>query len=295
MTSGRRPNRGSIRACFSALVVVACGVGCDSTPPVRHAKTPATHVVPGCVHGTFAEELDRHLPPLAPVRPVAVFAAPKLDASIEPGCVLPFRDKPGVEQTIDVGRVVARLGRRTIGALPDALKPKVVGHGTLKLGRNELALSIHDDAGDENLGIDVKGNHVVVRRKNVDAVTLDVDLAADDPLPLPLDALIESLASCAADERIAATEDGDVIEAKRAGVALWRSRYVTLERATIVDTSVLCDKNDARLAWRTAVGDIIPMVVVMSKRSEWVLVIERETKSWTEDSTDPGMGGVGPN
>jgi len=36
------------------------------------------------------------------------------------------------------------------------------------------------------------------------------------------------------------------------------------------------------------------MVLVASKRSEVVLVIERETPSWTEDSTDPGMGGMGP-
>jgi hypothetical protein len=276
-----------------AAFVVA--LGCESTPPVKHGKSPATHIVPGCVHGTFAEELDRHIPPMTPVHPVAVFASPKLDASIEPGCVLPFRDKPGVDQTIDVGRVVARLGKRKIGALPNALKPKVVGHGTLKLGRNELALSVHDDAGDENLGIDVKGTHVVLRQKKVDPVTLEVDVAADDPLPLPFDALIEALSPCDADDRVAATEDGDIVEAKRSGVALWRSRYVTLERATIIDTSVLCDTNDARLAWRTAVGDIIPMVVVISKRSEMVLIIERETPSWTEDSTDPGMGGVGPN
>jgi len=247
------------------------------------------------VHGTFAEELDRHIPPLAPIHPVAVFAAPKLDASIEPGCVLPFRDKPGVESTIDVGRVVARLGKRKIGALPNALKPKVVGHGTLKIGRGELALTVHDDAGDETLGIDVKGTHVALRRKKEEPIALDVDLVADDPLPLPFDALVEALSPCDADERVAATEDGDVVEAKRAGVALWRSRYVTLERATIVDTSVLCDTNDARLAWRTAVGDVVPMIVVMSKRSEMVLIIERETPSWTEDSTDPGMGGVGPN
>jgi hypothetical protein len=283
------------RTSIVGLVVVAFGVGCDTTPPVRHAKTPPTHVVPGCVHGTFAEELDRHLPPLAAVHPVAIFASPKLDPSIEPGCVLPFRDKPGVEQTIDVGRVVARLGTRKIGALPDALKPKVVGHGTLKLGRNELALSVHDDAGDETLGIDVKGNHVALRQKKAEPIALDVVLAADDPLPLPFDALIEALTSCNGDERLAATEDGDVVEAKRGGLALWRSRYVTLERATIVDTSVMCDTNDARLAWRTAVGDVIPMVVVMSKRSDRVLIIERETPSWTEDSTDPGMGGVGPN
>ena len=283
------------RTLVPSLALFGCALGCDTTPPVRHARTPPLHVVPGCVHGTFAEELDRHIPPLAPVHPVAVFAGPKLDPSIEPGCVLPFRDKPGVEQVVDVGRVVARLGTRKIGALPDALKPKVVGHGTLKLGRNELALSVHDDAGDESLGIDVKANHVVLRRKKAEPVTLDVDLASDDPLPLPVDALIEALTSCEGDERVAATEDGDVVEAKRAGIALWRSRYVTLERSTIVDTSVLCDKNDARLAWRTAVGDVIPMVVVMSKRSDQVLIIERETPSWTEDSTDPGMGGVGPH
>lgn len=283
-----------MRRCVASSVALVVALGCGSAPPIHHGQGAPTHVVPACVHGTFAEELDRHLPPLSPIRPVAVFDAPKLDASIEPGCVLPFRDKekPGEDGVLDVGRVVARIGKRKIGTSANHLEPNVVGHGTLKLGRGEMALTIHDDAGDEVLGIDVKGTRVQLRRKKAEPLVLDVDVRAEDELPLPLDALVQALSSCGGDQRIAATEDGDVVEAKRDGAMLWRTRWITPERSTIVDTSVVCDTDDARLAWRTAMGDVVPMIVLASKRSELVLIIERETASWTEDITDPGGAGI---
>ena len=245
--------------------------------------------MPACVRGTFAGELDEHLPPLALPHVTALRDAPKLDRSIEPGCVLPFRKEPS-ESLLDAGRIVARVTGRTLGKTAGRMRPLTLGHGTMRVGRGAMELRVHDHAGDDVLVIAVQGARVTVAGKGRQPFATDVDLAGDTPLPFPLDALVAALGTCDGDVRLGASDDGNTVEAQRGGMQLWRSRWMPLDGASAVDTSVLCDPNDARLAWRIAEGDTLPMLVVASKRSPLVLLIEKETPAWTEDATDPGMG-----
>lgn len=272
------------------ILVTGTLVACASTPSGRTPSGPGRSATPTCLRGAFAAELDRHLPPLTPVRPISLFDAAKLDPRIEPGCVLPFHDKPGIEAETDVGRVLARVTRRSDKNAPKLGKPQLVGRGTLRVGRARLHLDVRNDAGDVTLAIAVEGRSVQMKWKGAPDFDGEVTLAGNEPLPLPLDALVAAIDRCDADERLGASEDGNVVEARRLGLSLWRARYLETDGSFAVDTSVLCGADDARLAWRTAAGDTLPMLALASARSDVTLLIERQTASFTEDYVDPGMG-----
>ena len=249
-------------------------------------RTPSVavkQVTPACPRGPFAAQLDALLPNLAVVAPVALLPMQSLDKKIEPGCVIGFRKEPD-DRLLDVGRVVARTSSRT-----HKEKGKIVGRGRLELGRRMMRLRLHDVAGDESLVITIDGAHVTLKEKGSEPFDNDVYFDDTAPLPLPLDALVASLADCGSDERLGRTEDGNVIAAKRGSLALWRSRWIDATQAAIIDTSFACSDADARLMWRTAVGDVLPMLAVASARSDRVLVIVRQGASETEDMTDYGF------
>ncbi len=109
-------------------------------------------------------------------------------------------------------------------------------------------------------------------------------LEADEPLPLPLDALVAALDRCDGDQRLGRTPDGNVVEARRGGIALWRSRWIDAQAQAIVDTSTACGEGDARAMWRTAVGELLPMIAVASVRSDRVLVIVRQGPTSLDDA-----------
>ena len=252
--------------------------GCDASPNARVPVGPSRKVVPNCTRGSFAEDLERAMPPFDTAASVDLFAATAIERSIEPGCIVPFREKPGLEAMIDVGAVVGFLTPRTLGGKPIAL-----GRGTLQVGRETMRLSLHDAGGDETLGLEVDGARVRVRRKGAPAFEAVIDLASDEALSLPLDALIASLSRCDDDERLGASGDGNVVAAKRLGRELWRARWLRGNGEMAVDTSVWCDAGDARLAWRTVEGEGLPSLSLASARAPVTMRIEREAPSWTED------------
>lgn len=268
-----------LRGLLIAGVVVACA------PPggARSPTVPPREVRPACPRGPFATELDAVLPALAPVQSVSLIAAGSIDEKVEPGCVIPFRREPD-DRLLDVGRVVGRIWSRS-----KKEKPKVVGRGRLELGRRAMRLRLHNDGGDAALSITLDGAHVVVQEKGAAAFEADVAFDATDALPLPLDALVAALDDCATDTRLGRTEDGNIIEARRGAVPLWRSRWMNAAQTSIVDTSFACSQSDARLMWRTAVGDLLPMIAVASVRSDRVLVLTRQGASETEDISDYGV------
>lgn len=265
---------------LACLACLACTEAKAPTVPVRRAK-------PECPRGTFAAELDALLPAVAPLQSVALLPANGIDRKIEPGCVVPFRKDPD-ERLLDVGRVIVRTMSRS---KKPSSKSVVVGRGRLEIGRRALRLSLHNDGGDESLSIQIEGSHVVMREGGKKLVT-DISLADDSALPLPLDALVAAVDDCGGDERLGRTEDGNVIEARRGELDLWRARWMDDKQTAIVDTSLACTKTDARLVWRTAVGDILPMLAVASARSDRVLVIVRHGQSHMTDTTDYGFDGM---
>lgn len=226
------------------------------------------------------------LPSIDPLRVVSLVPATAIDKKIEPGCVVPFRREPD-DRMIDVGRVVVRILARK-----HREKARIVGRGRLEIGRRKLRLHAQNDAGDESLAIEVDGHHVKLHEKGHGAFDSDVALDGVDPLPLPLDALVAALDDCATDERLGKTEDGNVIEARRGALPMWRSRWMDGAQTAVVDTSVVCTASDARLLWRTAVGEVLPMIAVASARSERVLVIVRQGASDSSDITDYGFAGM---
>ena len=280
---------GSRRSWAGLLALVVLGA-CEASPAARTPKVAGRIRTPACLRGTFAAELDKHLPPLSPVRPISLFDVAKLDQRLEPGCILPFHDKPGIDAETDVGRVVVRITRRSSKDNVKETKPQLLGRGTMRVGRGRLHLEAKNDAGDVVLSLGVEGRTVQMKWKGAPEFGGEVALDQDDPLPLPLDALVAAVARCDDDERLGASEDGNVVEARRLGLSLWRARYLEKGGTFAIDTSVLCGENDARLAWRTAAGDTLAMLVVASARSDVTLLIERQTEAMTEDFTDPGMG-----
>jgi hypothetical protein len=273
------------------LVALLGLCACESSPTVRTPVGPGRRATPACLRGSFAEELEQHLPPLSPVRPVSLFDAAKVDPRLEPGCILPFHEKPGIDAETDVGRVIVRVSRRSTKDAPRVLKPELLGRGTMRVGRGRLHLEARNDAGDVVLAIDVEGRTVHMQWKDAPDFGGEVALDGDGPLPLPLDALVASVDRCDADERLGASEDGNIVEARRLGFSLWRARYLEPDGSFAVDTSVLCGEKDARLAWRTAAGDTLAMLAVASARSDVTLLVERQAVSVTEEYTDPATGG----
>jgi len=224
------------------------------------------------------------LPPMEKARPVPLLPVETLDKSIEPGCVVPFRKEPD-DRLLDVGRVVAKSFSRTSKG-----KPVLLGRGRLEVGRRALRLRLADVAGDETLSLMIDGSHVVFTAKGEPPFEGDVSVNAETPLPMPFDALVAALDKCDDDQRLGRTEDGNIIEARRGEFALWRSRWMDTTSNSIVDTSFACTKDDARLMWRTAVGDCLPMIAAASVRSDRALVIVRQGPSETEDIMDYGFG-----
>ncbi|MFI5297095.1 MAG: hypothetical protein ACHREM_03275, partial [Polyangiales bacterium] len=106
----------------------------------------------------------------------------------------------------------------------------------------------------------------------------EVDLDSNDPLPLPFDALIAGLERCDDDVRVGMTTDGNLVEAKRGETPIWRSRWLDEGHTIAVDTSVACGPDDARFAWRSAVGFVVPMYAGASRRSRYTLVLARYTE-----------------
>lgn len=264
---------------LAVLAAVACGKPRPAAVPTRSAK-------PACPRGSFAAEVERILPPVAPVQSVALVPPDGIDASIEPGCVVPFRREPD-ERMLDVGRVIAKTY-----AVGSKARPVVLGRGRLEVGRRAMRLRLHDDAGDEVLTLKLDGAHVVLTEKGKARFEADVSLEGDSELPLPLDALVAALDVCERDQRLGKSADGNVIEARRGTLSLWRSRWMEPNATAIVDTSMACSESDARLVWRSAVGELLPMLAVASARSPRSLLIVRQGPSDTEDVIDYGFDGM---
>lgn len=267
--------RSLVPSTFAGIAAIVASSACtEARAPQPQGRT----AVPVCPHGAFAAELEAMLPPVAPVKPVTLVPAASIEANIEPGCVLPFRSDPD-ERVLDVGRVVVKTVRRgTPGS-----KPMRVGRGRLVVGRRVLRLHVANEAGDETLSIEIDGTHVRAKERKGAAFDSDVSLDDDSSLPLPFDALVAALDRCDADKRLGKTADGNVIEARRGELALWRSRWMDQAATSVIDTSVVCTAADARLLWRTAAGEMLPMIAVASARSDRVLTITRQGPSETED------------
>lgn len=273
-----------MRAVF--WLVIGLAAACNEPRTPKASSSAARQATPVCPRGTFAAELDAMMPPLETPRPVPLIPVQTLDRSIEPGCVVPFRKEPD-DRLLDVGRVVAKAFSRT-----NKGKPILLGRGRLEVGRRAFRLRLTDLGGDESLALIIDGSHVTYRQKGEPPFEADINPSDDSPLPMPFDALIAALDKCDDDQRLGRTEDGNVIEARRGEFALWRSRWMDSGSNSIVDTSFACTKSDARLMWRTAVGDCLPMIAAASVRSDRAIVIARQAPSETEDITDYGFGTI---
>jgi hypothetical protein len=271
-----------MRGALLGVIVLAAACSEARAP----TKVPGRTATPSCPRGAFATELDALLPPLAPVRPIELFPVATLDRKIEPGCVVPFRREPD-DRLLDVGRVVVKASSRTAKG-----KPVLLGRGRLEVGRRQLRLRLLNAGGDESLTLIIDGAHVSFREKGKKPFEADIASTDTSPLPLPFDALVAGLDKCDDDQRLGRTEDGNVIEARRGELGLWRSRWMDTHANAIVDTSFVCSGEDARLVWRTAVGDCLPMLAVASARSDRLLVIVRQGPSETEDIMDYGFDGA---
>ncbi len=272
------------RLLLVAGLVLGTGAACGEQQ--LKPQTPARIALPSCPQGAFAAEIDRLLPSLVPVQKVGLIPPAGLDAKIEPGCVVPFRKEPD-DRLIDVGRVVVKA--HTVGA---KAKPALLGRGRLEVGRRVLRLRLTNAAGDQVFSLAVDGVHVVLEEKGKQRFEADIQVDGDSKLPLPLDALVASLDLCDRDQRLGRTEDGNVVEAVRGSMPLWRSRWLANDSTAIVDTSIACSTTDARLVWRTAVGDLLPMLAVASARADRTLLIVRQGPTDTEDINDYGFDGM---
>lgn len=279
-----RPSRHLQRFALLSGLVLGLGAACGEQQV--KPRTPLRVATPLCQKGPFATEMERLLPLLAPLRPVGLFAPTGLDPKLEPGCVVPFRKEPD-DRLIDVGRVVAKTS--TVGAKE---KPVLLGRGRLEVGRRALRLRLMNAGGDEVFALVVDGAHVTLTEKGKKPFETVIKLGDDGPLPLPLDALVASVDVCDADQRLGRTDDGNLVEATREGLPLWRTRWLADDSTAIVDTSVVCGPSDTRLVWRTAVGDLLPMLAVASKRSDRTLVIVRQGPTDTESVVDYGFDGM---
>jgi hypothetical protein len=197
---------------------------------------------------------------------------------------VPFRNEPD-DRVLDVGRVVGRTMRK---AAPGD-KPVLIGRGRLQVGRRVLRLTLSNDAGEEMLDLAIDGAHVRLREKGQSPFEADVAPNDASALPLPLDALVAAIDRCDDDLRLGKTSDGNVIEARRNEMPLWRTRWIDAQTTSVIDTSIACSTADARMLWRTAAGDMLPSIAVASARSERVLVIVRQKPAQTDDADDFGV------
>jgi hypothetical protein len=250
----------------------------------KEPKNEGRSAIPACPRGAFMAQMDQILPALSQTQPVMLVPASAVRKKVEPGCVVPFRNEPD-DRVLDVGRVVGRTMRKS----QPGEKPALIGRGRLQVGRRVLRLSLLDDAGTEMLDLAIDGAHVRLREKGQKPFEADVAQGDTSSLPLPLDALVAAIDRCDDDLRLGKTADGNVIEARRGQMPLWRWRWIDSQTTSVIDTSIACDAGDARMLWRTAAGDMLPSIAVASTRSERVLVIVRQKPSQTDDADDFGL------
>lgn len=284
MTLDIDPPRSAARASsVGALVVASIGVvvvaSCASTSKPSGAAAPSTigstrAVFPFCPSGAFSKQLDRLLPPLEEKKTVGMVSAATLDRRLEPGCILPFREDAAHDQVTHVDDVVGFSVDR------EAKKSGVIvlGRGKLEVGRGRLHVRLVDTSGKPSLTIDLDDHRVHFEGAGDAKFDGEIDLDADDALPLPFDALVAGLEACDDDVRIGMTADGNLVEATRGDSPLWRSRWLNVERTIAVDTSVACGADDTRFAWRSAIGYVVPMYAGASRRSRFTLVLARYTE-----------------
>lgn len=262
-----------LRRGYLAAAIALVAVACQSGPAAKAPPTgPSTRLLPACPTGHFSEELGRIAPPMKAPTPVSLYSSVQLDRTVEPGCVLAFHAKPGDETLLDVGRVIVRTRLRD-GA---ATAWKEIGRGTLRVGRDRLALQATDRGGSESIYLVVEGRRFEVRFPGTEPESGELDPNGTERLPVPIDALMSALERCDGDERLLASPDGNVVEARRRGELLWRTRWLDPQGSLAVDTSVVCGEADARMLWRSIAGDALPMLLVASTRSERALLVERE-------------------
>jgi hypothetical protein len=273
--AGSRAPGFAIAFALGASLTLGCSSG--SPKPAFVAGPPS---LPGCFAGPFAREVDGLLPPMSPK--VLVRLGPVqsgnlgLSKEIEPGCTPPFRDDPKDDSVLDAGRIEGWTLARSGG------KRTLVGRGSMKVARGQLELELHDDAAETTLSLSVRGHHVRVGGKQFAPFEDDIDPSEASPLALPLDALVQALARCDDDQRLLRSEDGNVIKARRADHTLWRTRWVDLNGTALVDTSSMCDDEDARIVWRSAMGDAGPLIAAASVRSPLVFTLSRQRAAMTD-------------
>lgn len=262
--------RAPSRVLFVAIAVCACG------KPAASPRAPTS-----CPDGAFAREVARVMPPLLSAESRELGEPGTLARAKEPGCMVPFRDEDADDKARDVGRVVVSLRAR------DAA-PTVLGRGRLYIGKGTMTLVVKDDAGEETLLVAVEGRKVLVRRKGEPTLRTTIALGPGAALPLPIDALVAALEGCEADVRLGATDDALIVSARRGAYALVRTRYLDPESPSAVDTSTLCGRDDAIVAWRSSAGEIGWSLTVASARAPVSMRIEQLVRKHTDaDPAEP--------
>jgi hypothetical protein len=275
-----------LAALSSAVAVSACRTTAPGGAGGLQTIGSAREVFPFCPRGAFARQLDELLPPMSPRRVVGMVAAATINRTIEPGCILPFRDDPTREAVVRIDDVV--------GISIDRQSAKLVsmdlGRGSVEIGRHTLRLRLvppQSTDGKVSYDLEIKGKSVKFSGPGGAHFEGDVDLDAETELALPFDALIAGLDRCDGDKRLGMTSDGNLVEAERGKMTLWRSRWLDDEMTAAVDTSVMCGATDARMSWRSASGNVLPMFAVASKRSRYTLVISQFDPQLSETDVEP--------
>ena len=262
------------RATFARLTPLALLCVAASACP---APKVAHSAMPTCEEGPFAAELSRYLPRFSTAHEITLTKPESLKWRVEPGCMVPFRDEDADEHVSDVGRVSVSTRARN----GDVTTP--IGRGHLFIGRGGLYLPVRDDAGEDVMLLVIQGHEAMLRRKGQKTFHATLTVGPGDALPLPIDALIAALEGCKDDVRLGASEDADVIEARRGPFALWRTRWLDTANPSAVDTSTLCGEHDALLAWRSSAGDIGWSITVASARAPVVLAIAEQVRVETKE------------
>jgi hypothetical protein len=257
---------------WSLAALVACGKG----PLGAHSAVPA------CKSGPFAEEVEHAIPSMQTAGPVDLHTPTSLRRLIEPGCIIPFRAQSEQEaeeidnSVTEIGKVAVRLIPRDtmVSIVAKRERPKPIGMGKLYIGRMGMQIEAKQRDGTIVFYLEIKGKHVTYRAPGKPLFDADVDLAASTELPLPFDALVASVDTCHDDLRVGIDDSSNVIEAKRNGLDLWRTRSMNPEQTIAIDTSTVCSATDARFAWRSSAGEILHALTAMSVRSSLIVSLE---------------------
>lgn len=254
-------------------------LSCAKEPP--RPRGPAQWQMPACPRGPFQEELEALLPSVEPTQPTALYPPDSLKADYEPACIVPFRTGPE-DKPLPAGRVEVHVAER------GSHRSELLGRGPLTIGRRSMSLMARNEAGEVRLTIELVGRHVKVAGDS--RFRFDGEVPTDDGATagwaLPLDALVSALDRCDADQRLAASDEGNVVHARRDGRDLWRTRWLDGGQTTAIDTAIACSANDAVLAWRSAAGATQPLLVLVSARSRFIVTIERQARSEVDDLND---------